>query len=255
MKVKIQPTTRPQALVVPAFERLPPQPCETSEDCAAYLKTNSSFLPASFEQLQTCVQSKECMVFQSQVNWEGHSTTRSDQCCNVNGIKRQENNNNNKSILPKLKVHYGPFPASIRHGMNPTSYSSGVVPRVGHHDPWLPITMNDSRDTARTRLNSFPICVTAVINFPSSPRDSSFTIRIPNPKSNKSGIIGRDPICIRPWINCTPNFFKNYGMSCHIPDRIKRSHCVHEKQNNPNEGEKRVPLLLLSFVPFNRIHY
>lgn len=66
------------ALVVPAFERLAPTPCETDSDCANFLKTNSSFIPKSFEELQQCVGRKECIVFQSNNNWEGHSTTLSE---------------------------------------------------------------------------------------------------------------------------------------------------------------------------------
>jgi hypothetical protein len=67
-----------QALIVPAFERQPPEPCETASTCAAYLQSNSSFIPHSFTDLQHCFQSKECIVFQSQVNWEGHYSTRSE---------------------------------------------------------------------------------------------------------------------------------------------------------------------------------
>ena len=68
-----------QALVVPAFERLPPHPCESETDCALYLQTNSSFVPSTFEALQTCMKTKDCIVFQSNNNWEGHSTTLSEQ--------------------------------------------------------------------------------------------------------------------------------------------------------------------------------
>jgi hypothetical protein len=67
-----------QALIVPAFERLPPKPCETESACAAYLQSNSSFIPSSFPDVQNCLQSEECIVFQSKVNWEGHYSTRSE---------------------------------------------------------------------------------------------------------------------------------------------------------------------------------
>ena len=65
------------ALVVPAFERLPPNPCESDSDCARYLKTDSSFIPKNFDDLHDCVGRKKCIVFQSNNNWEGHSTTMS----------------------------------------------------------------------------------------------------------------------------------------------------------------------------------
>ena len=69
----------PHALVVPAFEREPSEPCESEAACAAYLQTNSSFLPHTFADLQHCVQSKDCIVFQHKVNWEGHSSTNSEE--------------------------------------------------------------------------------------------------------------------------------------------------------------------------------
>ena len=68
-----------QALIVPAFERQPPEPCETESDCANYLQSNSGFLPHTFDELHNCytTESKDCIVFQSRVNWEGHFSTRS----------------------------------------------------------------------------------------------------------------------------------------------------------------------------------
>ncbi|KAL3925639.1 MAG: hypothetical protein SGILL_000267 [Bacillariaceae sp.] len=65
------------ALIVPAFERQPPEDCETEADCAKYLQQNSSFLPQHFDELRACYRSEDCIVFQSDVNVEGHSTTRS----------------------------------------------------------------------------------------------------------------------------------------------------------------------------------
>ena len=69
-----------QAVIVPAFERQPPQPCETENDCANYLRSNSSFLPRTFDELHQCYDSpnKDCIVFQSKINWEGHFSTRSE---------------------------------------------------------------------------------------------------------------------------------------------------------------------------------
>ena len=66
-----------QAIVVPAFERQPPRPCETEKECATYLQTNSSFLPKTFEELHKCNATQDCIVFQSKVNWDGHYSTRS----------------------------------------------------------------------------------------------------------------------------------------------------------------------------------
>ena len=67
------------ALVVPAFERKPPKPCETDRECAAYLRESNSFIPRTFAELEQCYKSKNCIPFQSDVNWEGHYSTRSDE--------------------------------------------------------------------------------------------------------------------------------------------------------------------------------
>jgi hypothetical protein len=65
------------AVIVPAFERKPPTPCESESQCAQHLQTNSSSIPHSFEELGKCVGSKDCIVFQSDNNWEGHHLTNS----------------------------------------------------------------------------------------------------------------------------------------------------------------------------------
>jgi hypothetical protein len=65
------------ALIIPAFERQTPEDCETEEECARYLQQNSSFLPRTFDELRACYLSEDCIVFQSDVNVDGHSTTRS----------------------------------------------------------------------------------------------------------------------------------------------------------------------------------
>ena len=72
-------TQKKNALVVPAFERLPPKPCSTENPCSKYLEESHDFIPHSFTDLQTCVKSKNCVVFQSRINWEGHYSTRSDE--------------------------------------------------------------------------------------------------------------------------------------------------------------------------------
>lgn len=66
-----------QALVVPAFERVLETPCRSEDDCMRHLRHNSSFIPGTFEALQGCVLAEDCIVFQSDVNWEGHHSTRS----------------------------------------------------------------------------------------------------------------------------------------------------------------------------------
>lgn len=74
----IIPSAERDALVVPAFERVVDPPCSTDDECKHYLMESSSFIPKSFDDLRSCVGSKECIVFQSNVNWEGHYSTRSE---------------------------------------------------------------------------------------------------------------------------------------------------------------------------------
>jgi hypothetical protein len=67
-----------EAMVVPAFERLPPEPCSVDHDCSVYLKNNLSFIPRTLEELKACTVKKDCSVFQRSNNWEGHYSTRSE---------------------------------------------------------------------------------------------------------------------------------------------------------------------------------
>lgn len=72
-----------RALVVPAFEKKAPKSCDGSTDPAKcmsqFLKEDGSFLPQTFGELQNCYkEQKECVVFQSEFNFAGHSTTMSD---------------------------------------------------------------------------------------------------------------------------------------------------------------------------------
>ena len=69
------------AIIVPAFERKPPEPCSTIEDCRKYIKEDRNFIPQAIEDLRDCSwgSKKDCIVFQSDNNWEGHHTTHSDQ--------------------------------------------------------------------------------------------------------------------------------------------------------------------------------
>jgi hypothetical protein len=67
-----------QAIIVPAFERKPPTPCKSESQCAQYLQTDRSFIPHTFEELEKCVGSEDCIVFQSDNNSEGHYSTNSE---------------------------------------------------------------------------------------------------------------------------------------------------------------------------------
>ena len=70
---QIAPENR-DAIVVPAFERV--EDC-SKNDCSQFLRANRTFLPHNMDELQDCVISQNCVVFQSKNNWEGHYSTRS----------------------------------------------------------------------------------------------------------------------------------------------------------------------------------
>ncbi|GAX18608.1 glycosyltransferase-like protein LARGE [Fistulifera solaris] len=64
-----------QAMVIPAFERI--MECNHQNDCLELLQHNSSFIPRTMMELETCMQAHDCRVFQANNNPEGHSSTRS----------------------------------------------------------------------------------------------------------------------------------------------------------------------------------
>lgn len=66
------------AIVVPAFERKVDPPCTDTDSCSSYLKADHRFLPLLFHDLKECVQDKDCIVFQEDLNWEGHHTTETN---------------------------------------------------------------------------------------------------------------------------------------------------------------------------------
>lgn len=65
------------AIVVPAFERKVNPPCQDIESCRGYLQKDSKFLPLLFNDLRECIEEEDCIVFQDDMNWEGHHTTQS----------------------------------------------------------------------------------------------------------------------------------------------------------------------------------
>lgn len=65
------------AIVVPAFERKVDPPCEDIESCRSYLQKDPKFLPLLFNDLKECIGEEDCIVFQEDMNWEGHHTTES----------------------------------------------------------------------------------------------------------------------------------------------------------------------------------
>eukprot|EP00550_Attheya_septentrionalis_P011365 CAMPEP_0198303322 /NCGR_PEP_ID=MMETSP1449-20131203/56827_1 /TAXON_ID=420275 /ORGANISM="Attheya septentrionalis, Strain CCMP2084" /LENGTH=463 /DNA_ID=CAMNT_0044005809 /DNA_START=606 /DNA_END=1997 /DNA_ORIENTATION=- len=66
-----------EAIVVPAFERTLAEPCKTMDECKSHMEKDPQFIPRSIEGLRGCVSAKDCIVFQSDVNWDGHASTNS----------------------------------------------------------------------------------------------------------------------------------------------------------------------------------
>jgi Glycosyl-transferase for dystroglycan len=83
-----------EAVVVPAFQRVLIPPCTTERDCRRHLRMDSSFIPHKFDDLKRCYDAKDCIVFQNDVNWPGHSSTRSHEWLDR---KWHEESNENES--------------------------------------------------------------------------------------------------------------------------------------------------------------
>lgn len=67
------------AIIVPAFERKSPMPCKTLEDCQHFIAGDEKFIPSSIDELTRCLLDEKCLIFQSDVNPEGHADTNSMQ--------------------------------------------------------------------------------------------------------------------------------------------------------------------------------
>ncbi|CAJ1936185.1 unnamed protein product [Cylindrotheca closterium] len=121
-----------QALVVPAFERIPPKPCTTEESCTKYLQSDDSFLPHSFEDLQGCVKRRECQPFQSSVSWDSHSSTQSKEW-----IQRSWYNGEEQNMLRSVECfHSARYEPYVVLQWCPTSPSPGEksVPKAPYYD-------------------------------------------------------------------------------------------------------------------------
>jgi len=92
------------ALVVPAFERKPDEQhrCDSIAECQELLREDSDFIPSDFNHLRECVRKEECIVFQSDVNWEGHYTTRSDAWLRGEWYEHGGNNSENEKQPRKI---------------------------------------------------------------------------------------------------------------------------------------------------------
>jgi Glycosyl-transferase for dystroglycan len=115
------------AMVVPAFERVLRPPCTTDLECAKHLQTDSSFIPRTFEEVKECYDNHNCIVFQREVNWEGHSSTRTTAW--LQRLWYNDNDENQGEKHASLKIRSIPCFDSLR-------YEPYVVVR------WCPVTKN-----------------------------------------------------------------------------------------------------------------
>ena len=131
------------AIVVPAFERRLDPPCPDIESCRSYLQKDPKFLPLLFNDMKECIKGEDCIVFQEDVNWEGHHTTQSKKWLNKHWYEGGSSTTEKSNAL-------------TRYGMNRTLSSHGV-PRLNHPtlDPTLHTMMKDSMATAKTKSNTF----------------------------------------------------------------------------------------------------
>ena len=68
-----------EAIVIPAFDRRVKHPCQSIELCAQLLQNNSKFIPSNFRELRHCYfKTKNCIVFDGDINDIGHSSTRTN---------------------------------------------------------------------------------------------------------------------------------------------------------------------------------
>jgi Glycosyl-transferase for dystroglycan len=127
------------AMVVPAFERVVHPPCTTDTECANYLQIDSSFIPRTFDELKECYENRECIVFQKEVNWEGHSSTRTKAWLQKKWYRDDDDESNNNQQVnndkqTSLNIRTIPCFDSLR-------YEPYVVVR------WCPITTNENEST------------------------------------------------------------------------------------------------------------
>lgn len=63
------------AIIVPAFEKKLKEKCKTLEECQDFMKKDEKFIPKDMQELKEQIMVDQCIVFQSDVNKDGHHTT------------------------------------------------------------------------------------------------------------------------------------------------------------------------------------
>lgn len=89
-----------KALVIPAFQygsksELQESPCSTTRECQDLLKKKQ---PKTISELKSCISDNNCIVFQSDNNRDGHSTTRSYEWLKLTTTTKQQQQQENSSV-------------------------------------------------------------------------------------------------------------------------------------------------------------
>lgn len=163
------------AIVVPAFERKANPPCTDIESCRGYLQKDPTFLPTLFNDMKECVRDKNCIVFQSDNNWEGHHTTKTQKWLKSEWY---EEDTKERKTIRQIKcfdsLRYEPYvvlpwcPAS-------TSSSDNPQPLTPYYDErFYGYGKNKIQHISHLRYKGLPFYVL--------PR--SFVVHHPHPESN-----------------------------------------------------------------------
>jgi len=166
------------AIVVPAFERKVDPPCSDIESCRSYLQKDSKFLPLLFNGLQECIQDKDCIVFQEDMNWEGHHTTQSKKWLKKDWYEDSSKENEGEKIrtIRQIKcfdsLRYEPY---VVIPWCPSSKSSNPQPLTPYYDErFYGYGKNKIQHISHLRFRGVPFSVLP----------QSFVVHHPHPESS-----------------------------------------------------------------------
>ena len=165
-----------KALVVPAFERKVHRdpPCTDVASCRKFLRDDSRFLPLLFNDLNECIKGKDCIVFQEDMNWEGHHTTKSDSW--LKGEWFEGAKENNKKAARRIKCFDSPrYEPYILLPWCPPAKSAHPQPLTPYYDErFYGYGKNKIQHISHLRLMG--------VSFSVLPQ--SFVVHHPHPESN-----------------------------------------------------------------------
>lgn len=166
------------AIVVPAFERKVHPPCTDIESCRTYLQKDSKFLPILFNDLEECIDDEDCIVFQEDMNWEGHHTTQSKKWLKKQWYEKQAGKNEGEKTrtIRQIKcfdsLRYEPY---VVVPWCPSSKSSNPRPLTPYYDErFYGYGKNKIQHISHLRFQGVPFFVLP----------QSFVIHHPHPESS-----------------------------------------------------------------------